>query len=209
MKKNYIRTSQGYEEHSICQSLKCIYDHPDMGLVKKQSVSTPTAELIAAEDWVEYIPPVIPPQPQTEPSIEDIARQLLKLDSIGRDVVALDDESALQLKSLFPAWVEQIGKTCTAGERYYYDERLWRCEQTHTAQDDWTPPTVPALFTEVFVEEWPQWVQPTGAQDAYNRGDKVTFEDAHYISIIDANVYSPSEYPAGWATPEQWEQLNS
>ena len=27
---------------------------------------------------------------------------------------------------------------------------------------------------------------------------KVTFEGKHYISLIDANVYSPAAYPAGW-----------
>ena len=41
-------------------------------------------------------------------------------------------------------------------------------------------------------------MQPTGAHDAYNKGDKVTFEGKHYISLIDGNVYSPTAYPAGW-----------
>lgn len=41
-------------------------------------------------------------------------------------------------------------------------------------------------------------VLATGAHDAYKRGDKVTFEGKHYISLIDANVYSPTAYPAGW-----------
>lgn len=44
-----------------------------------------------------------------------------------------------------------------------------------------------------------EWVQPTGAQDAYNTGDRVTFEGAVYTSTIDANVWSPTGYPAGWA----------
>jgi len=29
-------------------------------------------------------------------------------------------------------------------------------------------------------------------------GDKVTFEGGHYISLIDANVWSPAVYPQGW-----------
>lgn len=47
-------------------------------------------------------------------------------------------------------------------------------------------------------EEWPEWVQPTGAHDAYNTGDKVTFEGKHYVSLIDANVWSRAAYPTGW-----------
>lgn len=44
----------------------------------------------------------------------------------------------------------------------------------------------------------PDFVQPTGAHDAYKKGDKVKFEGKVYESLIDANVYSPSAYPAGW-----------
>lgn len=46
--------------------------------------------------------------------------------------------------------------------------------------------------------EVPEWVQPTGGHDAYNTGDRVTFEGAVYTSAIDGNVWSPTDYPAGW-----------
>ena len=42
------------------------------------------------------------------------------------------------------------------------------------------------------------WVQPTGAHDAYNKGDKVSFNGQDYESLIDGNSWSPSDYPAGW-----------
>lgn len=42
------------------------------------------------------------------------------------------------------------------------------------------------------------WQQPTGAHDAYNIGDRVTFEGNIYESLIDANVWSPTAYPQGW-----------
>ena len=51
-------------------------------------------------------------------------------------------------------------------------------------------------------EEWPQWVQPTGAHDAYNTGDKVTYNGKHYQSTINGNVWSPDAYPAGWRLVE-------
>ena len=47
-------------------------------------------------------------------------------------------------------------------------------------------------------ETIPDFVQPTGAHDAYKKGDKVKFEGKAYESLIDANAYSPSAYPAGW-----------
>ena len=36
------------------------------------------------------------------------------------------------------------------------------------------------------------------AADAYSVGDRVTFEGAVWESVIDANVWSPTAYPAGW-----------
>lgn len=51
-------------------------------------------------------------------------------------------------------------------------------------------------------EEWPAWVQPTGAHDCYNIGDKVTYNGQHYVSKINGNVWSPDAYPAGWQVQE-------
>lgn len=46
--------------------------------------------------------------------------------------------------------------------------------------------------------DYPDWVQPTGAHDAYNTGDIVKYNGQLYKSLIDSNVYSPETYPAGW-----------
>jgi hypothetical protein len=43
-----------------------------------------------------------------------------------------------------------------------------------------------------------EFVQPTGAHDAYSIGDKVKWKNNYYESKIDANVWGPSAYPAGW-----------
>ena len=43
-----------------------------------------------------------------------------------------------------------------------------------------------------------EWVQPTGAHDAYNAGDRVLYNGSVYESTIDGNVWSPLVYPDGW-----------
>lgn len=48
------------------------------------------------------------------------------------------------------------------------------------------------------VEEYPEYVQPTGAHDSYNIGDKITFEGNKYECILDNCVWSPTEYPSAW-----------
>lgn len=47
-------------------------------------------------------------------------------------------------------------------------------------------------------EEYPEFIQPTGAHDAYNTGDKITFEGEHYTCNMNGCVWSPKEYPNAW-----------
>ena len=115
---------------------------------------------------------------------------------IEKAAISLTDEDALQAVELFPQWV--VEHAYVVGERLQYNGVLYRVVQAHTSQADWTPDITPALFVVVSLDEWPEFVQPTGAHDAINKGDKVTFNSKHYISLIDANVYSPAAYPAGW-----------
>ncbi|MBQ4018047.1 MAG: hypothetical protein II605_02260 [Paludibacteraceae bacterium] len=116
----------------------------------------------------------------------------------------LTDEDALSAVELFPEW--EAGKAYEANDRVLYDGKLYKVVQAHTSQADWTPDATPALFTEVAKPgEIPVWKQPTGTQDAYNTGDKVHYPDADsavYESLIDANVWSPADYPQGWKLVE-------
>ena len=79
-----------------------------------------------------------------------------------------------------------------ADNNYIY----YKCVQSHTSQSDWTPDLTPALWTVVSIDEFPAWVQPTGVQDAYNKGDKVSHLEKHWISDVDANVWEP---PTMWS----------
>ena len=119
---------------------------------------------------------------------------------IEKASASLEDADALDAVELFPLWA--VGVAYSVGERVQYDGKLYKVVQAHTSQADWTPDAVPALFTEVAKPgEIPVWKQPTGAQDAYNKGDKVhypTADDPVYESLIDSNVWSPNAYPAGW-----------
>lgn len=47
-------------------------------------------------------------------------------------------------------------------------------------------------------DEYPPFVQPTGAHNAYNIGDKVTYNGHRYECLTNGNAYSPDAYPQGW-----------
>lgn len=52
------------------------------------------------------------------------------------------------------------------------------------------------------VDEWPEFVRPTGAHDAYPMGAKITYKGKRYVSLVDANCWPPDEYPQGWQEQE-------
>lgn len=114
----------------------------------------------------------------------------------------LDDEQADSVAILFDNWA--VGVAYAVGDRRTYEGKLYRCVQAHTSQADWAPPVVPALWTECAKPgEIPVWRQPTGAQDAYQMGDKVHYPDAAgpvYVSTVDNNVWEPGVY--GWEEVE-------
>ena len=121
---------------------------------------------------------------------------VIKANLIQTAIGYLPDDEAETVTALFPKW--ETGKAYKLGDRVQYNDLLYKCVQAHTSQDNWTPDQTPALWVRTSTDEWPEWIQPTGAQDAYNKGDKVTYKGEHYISLIDGNVYSPEAYPAGW-----------
>ena len=113
---------------------------------------------------------------------------------IEKAAASLSDAEALEVPTLFPAWA--AGTNYIADQRIEHGGTLYRCVQGHTSQANWTPPYTPALWVVVSLEEWPEWVQPLGAQDAYAKGAKVTHNGKRWTSDVEANVWEPGVY--GW-----------
>lgn len=116
------------------------------------------------------------------------------------DTAKMSDEQVGKLTALFDVF-DPDGHAYAVGDVASYDGVLYRAVQAHKSQADWTPDKTPALWTPVRETKSTTpdpFVQPTGAADAYKKGDRVLFEGAVYESVIDANVWSPTGYPAGW-----------
>lgn len=107
------------------------------------------------------------------------------------------DEEALDNILAFPKW--EVGKAYNKDDRIRYEDVLYKVLQSHTSQADWTPDIAVSLYVRVSIEEWPEWVQPTGAHDAYMKNDKCSHNEKHWISLVDSNVWEPSEnVPTLW-----------
>ena len=103
---------------------------------------------------------------------------------------------ALEAKCLHPVWA--AGTAYAVGHKVQHSGTLYRCIQAHTSQSDWTPSAAVSLWTRISdpTQEWPEWIQPTGAHDAYAKGAKISHNGKHWISTADANVWEPGVY--GW-----------
>lgn len=88
-----------------------------------------------------------------------------------------------------------VGKSYEVNDIVQYENELYEIIQAHTSQHDWKPDILPALYRKIRVTLSP-WVQPQGAHDAYNIGDKVTHNGSTWESTINANVWAPGVY--GW-----------
>lgn len=99
-------------------------------------------------------------------------------------------------KSSLPLLPDSLGTWLNRNEIYVFEDKVCRVIQSHWRMH-FDPHDTPALF--LFRElGCADWVQPTGGHDAYNIGDCITFNAQEYESRINANVWSPTAYPAGW-----------
>ena len=110
----------------------------------------------------------------------------------------IDAEIASELKDMFEDWKPDMAYK--VGHIRKYNDVLYRVVQEHTSQADWLPSSTPSLYEPIIISEegYLAWSKPSGSHDAYNIGDIVDYNGTLYKSLIDGNVYSPDEYPAGW-----------
>lgn len=122
-------------------------------------------------------------------------------DAIVTASASLPDDTASYVPELFERW--ETGVQYIVGDRRSYRSKLYKCVQPHTSQSDWTPDVTPALWVVTSADEIPEWVQPTGAHDAYNTGDRVRHNNVIWNSLVDGNVWEPG----ATGTDNLWEHL--
>ena len=91
----------------------------------------------------------------------------------------------------------------TAGEVVTYEGAPYKVVQAHdsTGNPGWNPKAAPALFAPYHATDKAHalpYAAPTGAHDAYYKGEWVTFGGKAYECLMDGCVYDPNAYPAAW-----------
>lgn len=117
---------------------------------------------------------------------------------------SLSDEQAMEVATIYDSWVPGknyiAGTFLTFGQNGVGDPQLYKVVQNHTSQEDWTPDNTPALYVAIGLDEegYPVWSQPTGAHDAYNKGDVVDYNGTLYESQINGNDTIPGTDDRWW-----------
>ena len=82
------------------------------------------------------------------------------------------------------------------GDKVIYNEQTWVCVKGDASGNNVWAPGVYGWEIESGGEEYPEWIQPTGAHDAYALGAIVTHNGQLWISTVASNVWEPGVY--GW-----------
>lgn len=110
---------------------------------------------------------------------------------------SLSSDIAERNPSLYAAW-DGNGHIYAQSERVNYEGTLYTCLQTHTSQDDWSPPAAASLWaktlgagiTDTLTSDIPDWVQPDST-NPYSQGARVKHSGKVWESIVANNVWKP------------------
>lgn len=109
----------------------------------------------------------------------------------------IDETTITEFPDLFVIWdANWRGK---AGDIVQDEGLLYRSIHDVTdAGQNRKPSETPSMWTRIGnpLEEFPEWVQPLGAHDAYEQGAKVSHGGKNWVSDVAANVWEPGVY--GW-----------
>lgn len=125
--------------------------------------------------------------------------EAMKLRSIvEKAAVSLDDKTASEGAALFPR-LKQDGSLIPAGTRINWHGTIKRAavDLWDTAEN--TPDAAPALWEDIAYREGYRIIPATiTAGTAFAKDECGWWGDVLYRSLIDANVYTPEQYPDGW-----------
>lgn len=112
--------------------------------------------------------------------------------------VSLDDATASTAPELFPR-LKGDGSLVKAGTRICWCGTLKRAAVDLWDNAENTPDAAPTLWEDVLYRDGIRIIPDTiTAGLAFTKGEQGWWGDVLYASTMDANVWTPEQYPAGW-----------
>lgn len=112
--------------------------------------------------------------------------------------VSLDDATASTAPELFPR-LKGDGSLVKSGTRICWGGKLKRAAVDLWDNAENTPDAAPTLWEDVLYRDGIRIIPETITVGlSFAKGENGWWGDVLYASTMDANVYTPEQYPAGW-----------
>lgn len=134
-----------------------------------------------------------------------MAKMTLPKDAGTAADAGMTTDDIILVRDLYDEWKAgkyKIGVICTK------DGQVWECKTEHdsTVNIDWIPGQAPTIWVPYHgktKESALPWLKPSGAHDAYMKGEFMIYtDDKLYKCIADNTVWTPEEYPQNWEVQE-------
>ena len=107
-------------------------------------------EILASPDWTPEEGAAADPSVTSDYGVVAGVLNAEKSVKAGIQTMDLTDTESLEVKELYPEWESKMGQQVNPGEKYQYDNKLWKVLQQHTVQENWKPGEgTESLYTEV------------------------------------------------------------
>ena len=110
-------------------------------------VFNPSEEMILADGWVEYIPPVVEPKKSRMQIVQEL---VVKQYNERTDI---EDNEALDYMTIIYPWESYLDKELREGMIVVYEDKPWRVRQTHLVLSLYPPSLNTASLYEVIEKE--------------------------------------------------------
>lgn len=129
----------------------------------------------------------------------DYLKKARKYRAIIEQAMSLtDDKTASEAPDLFPKLVCN-GQLIKAGTRLNWNGTIKRAAVDLWATEENNPDHAPALWEDISYREGYRIIpESITAGGAFASGECGWWGDVLYRSLINANVWTPAAYPAGW-----------
>ena len=107
-------------------------------------------EILASPDWTPEEGAAADPSVTSDYGVVAGVLNAEKSVRAGIQTMGLTDTESLKVKDLYPEWESKMGQQVNPGEKYQYNDKLWKDLQQHTVQENWKPGEgTESLYTEV------------------------------------------------------------
>lgn len=146
--KQYIKDGIIKTRNNIVLRVNRVIEDKD-GVHKEVTlqVFNPSEEMILADGWVEYIPPVVEPKKSRMQIVQEL---VVKQYNERTDI---EDNEALDYMTIIYPWESYLDKELREGMIVVYEDKPWRVRQTHLVLSLYPPSLDTASLYEVIEKE--------------------------------------------------------